>query len=128
MRTNTQMIQGHNGTEGAAVFVGFLHLQWFNPTYTTVLVGVVYYIVYIREDIDDPPADPPKDDCGRWVCKATCHETPYGGMSASQRIISATGSGPTRSTACQTAIKACQASAARGTYTRHCQCPQCWRR
>lgn len=65
---------------------------------------------------------------GKWTCLATCHETPYGGGSGSQRIISLYGNGPTHSTACQSAIKNCQASAMRGTYTRHCKCPQCWKR
>ena len=35
------------------------------------------------------------DTCkiGRYSCIATCHETPYGGVSGNQKIISATGSG-----------------------------------
>ena len=72
----------------------------------------------------------PDDECKKekWTCTATCHETPYGGISRNQRIIRAQGGGPTQSSACQNAIKSCQASAAPGTYTRHCQCPKCWRR
>ena len=35
------------------------------------------------------------DDCnkGKYTCKVTCHETPYGGISGNQKIILATGSG-----------------------------------
>ena len=65
-------------------------------------------------------------DCGKYTCIATCHETPYGGVSRNQRIINSQGSGPTRSMACQNAIKSCQGMAVPGTYTRHCNCPKCW--
>ena len=84
-----------------------------------IIAGVAIYVIWDTAT---------KDKCeGKWKCQATCHETPYGGVSRNQRIITAIGGGSTKSDACQNAIKNCRASAAPGTYTRHCQCPKCWR-
>ncbi len=115
---------GNTDPEGTTVII--------NPVIiipTIVIGGFIYY--YITHPTVPWPELPDNNDnsCkkGKYTCKSTCHETPYGGVSQNQRIISSMGSGPTKSLACQNAIANCQASAARGTYTRHCQCPQCWR-
>ncbi|MBF0527592.1 MAG: RHS repeat-associated core domain-containing protein [Deltaproteobacteria bacterium] len=84
------------------------------PPIIDTIIGICYDLLTKRKD--------------RWTCQSTCHETPYGGTSEDQRIISGIGSGATQSDACQDAIKNCQASAVRGTYTRHCKCPKCWQR
>jgi hypothetical protein len=92
-----------------------------NPITVGIGVGLVG-VLWPSELSDDNACK-----TGKWTCTATCHETPYGGVSRNQRIISSMGRGSTQSLACQDAIANCRASAARGTYTRHCQCPECWR-
>jgi len=64
----------------------------------------------------------------RWTCEASCHVNNFSGVPGAPAFVSAMGSGPSETLACQSAITAAQAMSPRGTYTRHCRCTHCWRR
>jgi len=76
-----------------------------------------------------PQIPPPFQFCARrarWTCTARCHVNNFSDVPGVPDFITGTGSGPTKSMACQEAMDNAVASAPRGTTARHCRCPPGW--